>query len=72
MCKYCERDNVKFITDMSNIPLKVSGNVLENEDANIQIFDYQDSQPLLLIAQQNYFDGDWNYLYSYRLLSLLW
>lgn len=33
MCKYCERDNVKFITDMPNIPLKVSGNVLENEDA---------------------------------------
>ena len=42
---------------MPNIPLKVSGNVLENEDANIQIFDYQDSQPLLLITQQNYFDG---------------
>ena len=54
MCKYCERDNVKFITDMPNIPLKVCGNVLENEDANIQIFDYQDSQPLLLITQQNY------------------
>ena len=58
MCKYCERDNVKFITDMPNIPLKVCGNVLENEDANIQIFDYQDSQPLLLITQQNYFDGE--------------
>ena len=58
MCKYCERNNVKFITDMPNIPLKVCGNVLENEDANIQIFDYQDSQPLLLITQQNYFDGE--------------
>jgi len=32
MCKYCERDNVKFITGMPNIPLKVSGNVLENEE----------------------------------------
>lgn len=32
MCKYCERDNVKFITDMPNIPLKVCGNVLENEE----------------------------------------
>ena len=57
MCKYCDRTNVPFITDMPNIPLKISGNILENEKFKIQVFDYNTSQPVMLISQEGFFEG---------------
>lgn len=58
MCKYCDRINVPFIDDMPKVPLKIFGNILENEKFGIQIFDYKTSQPMMLVSQKGFFDGE--------------
>lgn len=57
-CKYCDRTNIPFISDMPKVPFKISGNILENEKFDIQIFDYKTSQPMMLVSQKGFFDGD--------------
>lgn len=57
-CKYCDRTNIAFMDDMPKVPLKISGNILENEKFDIQIFDYKTSQPMMLVSQKGFFDGE--------------
>lgn len=58
MCRYCDRTDIPFISDMPKVPLKISGNILENEKFDIQIFDYKTFQPVMLVSQKGFFDGE--------------
>lgn len=58
MCRYCDRTDIPFISDMPKVPLEISGNILENEKFTIQIFDYKTFQPVMLVSQKGFFDGE--------------
>lgn len=58
MCRYCDRTDIPFISDMPKVPLKISGNILENEKFDIQIFDYKTFQPVMLVSQKGFFDEE--------------
>lgn len=66
MCQYCERrQDVKFGWEQPKLPYhgnlpgsNLTGNVLENEQWDGTIFDYQTCQPQLSLTCPGYFRGD--------------
>lgn len=66
MCQYCERrQDIKFgwkqpdLPYHSNVPgTKLSGNIADFDLFEGHIFDYQTSQPQLVLTCNGYFDRD--------------
>lgn len=59
MCRYCERRrDVLFGWEQPALDCKVTGNVLENDKVEVVIRDYKTTEPVLILKEDGFFDGD--------------
>lgn len=59
MCRFCERRrDVKLGWEQLALDCKVTGNVLENDKVEVVIHDYKTTEPVMIIKEEGYFDGD--------------
>lgn len=60
MCRYCERNKESRLGWANQPPLdcKVTGNVLVNDIVEVVIIDYKTTEPVMIIKEEGYFNGD--------------